>query len=190
MCLTPCRNFELPWLDDRSRCRIEVPKKHTPHRTCRKWCNSTGHWRPKSSHVADHLVKKQTNQQTRKTKKRQLLSWSVWHVSPLYHQRAACRAPSRPQHAKEELSCATAEEQNHRLKKISPSVCRGQCSESLHPTLLCCVTTCMVLPTVASISLCNVTSGVVSRVRHDTEKKGKNWPNLMQVEQLMQASVC
>ncbi|CAL8382234.1 male-specific lethal 1 homolog [Gadus morhua] len=28
--------FELPWLDDRSRCRIEVPKKHTPHRTCRK----------------------------------------------------------------------------------------------------------------------------------------------------------
>ncbi|KAK2820717.1 hypothetical protein Q5P01_023676 [Channa striata] len=29
-------NFELPWLDDRSRCRIEVPKKHTPHRTCRK----------------------------------------------------------------------------------------------------------------------------------------------------------
>lgn len=31
------RNFELPWLDDRSRCRIEVPKKHTPHRTCRKW---------------------------------------------------------------------------------------------------------------------------------------------------------
>lgn len=38
MCLTLCRNFELPWLDDRSRCRIEVPKKHTPHRTCRKWC--------------------------------------------------------------------------------------------------------------------------------------------------------
>ncbi|XP_034073473.1 male-specific lethal 1 homolog [Gymnodraco acuticeps] len=30
------QNFELPWLDDRSRCRIEVPKKHTPHRTCRK----------------------------------------------------------------------------------------------------------------------------------------------------------
>ncbi|XP_056152641.1 male-specific lethal 1 homolog [Lampris incognitus] len=30
------KNFELPWLDDRSRCRIEVPKKHTPHRTCRK----------------------------------------------------------------------------------------------------------------------------------------------------------
>ncbi|XP_037547185.1 male-specific lethal 1 homolog isoform X2 [Nematolebias whitei] len=29
-------NFDLPWLDDRSRCRIEVPKKHTPHRTCRK----------------------------------------------------------------------------------------------------------------------------------------------------------
>lgn len=30
------QNFELPWLDERSRCRIEVPKKHTPHRTCRK----------------------------------------------------------------------------------------------------------------------------------------------------------
>ncbi|XP_029311870.1 male-specific lethal 1 homolog isoform X2 [Cottoperca gobio] len=30
------QHFELPWLDDRSRCRIEVPKKHTPHRTCRK----------------------------------------------------------------------------------------------------------------------------------------------------------
>ncbi|KAM4624281.1 male-specific lethal 1 homolog isoform 2-T2 [Polymixia lowei] len=30
------QNFELPWLDDRSRCRIEVPKKQTPHRTCRK----------------------------------------------------------------------------------------------------------------------------------------------------------
>jgi male-specific lethal 1 len=30
------QNFDLPWLDDRSRCRIEVPKKHTPHRTCRK----------------------------------------------------------------------------------------------------------------------------------------------------------
>lgn len=29
-------NFELPWLDDKSRCRIEVPKKQTPHRTCRK----------------------------------------------------------------------------------------------------------------------------------------------------------
>ncbi|XP_061612738.1 male-specific lethal 1 homolog [Phyllopteryx taeniolatus] len=29
-------NFDLPWLDERSRCRIEVPKKHTPHRTCRK----------------------------------------------------------------------------------------------------------------------------------------------------------
>lgn len=37
----PFRNFELPWLDDRSRCRIEVPKKHTPHRTCRKWCDSS-----------------------------------------------------------------------------------------------------------------------------------------------------
>lgn len=33
--LTP-ENFELPWLDERSRCRIEVPKKQTPHRTCRK----------------------------------------------------------------------------------------------------------------------------------------------------------
>ncbi|KAJ7992230.1 hypothetical protein DPEC_G00276360 [Dallia pectoralis] len=30
------RNFDLPWLDERSRCRVEVPKKHTPHRTCRK----------------------------------------------------------------------------------------------------------------------------------------------------------
>uniref|UniRef100_A0A674CUD7 MSL complex subunit 1 n=1 Tax=Salmo trutta TaxID=8032 RepID=A0A674CUD7_SALTR len=30
------QNFDLPWLDERSRCRIEVPKKHTPHRTCRK----------------------------------------------------------------------------------------------------------------------------------------------------------
>ncbi|CDQ60174.1 male-specific lethal 1-like 1 isoform X1 [Oncorhynchus mykiss] len=28
------QNFDLPW--QRSRCRIEVPKKHTPHRTCRK----------------------------------------------------------------------------------------------------------------------------------------------------------
>ncbi|KAK6302037.1 hypothetical protein J4Q44_G00280900 [Coregonus suidteri] len=27
-------NFDLPW--QRSRCRIKVPKKHTPHRTCRK----------------------------------------------------------------------------------------------------------------------------------------------------------
>ncbi|XP_066522158.1 male-specific lethal 1 homolog [Hoplias malabaricus] len=33
--LTP-QNFELPWLDDRSRCRIENQKKQTPHRTCRK----------------------------------------------------------------------------------------------------------------------------------------------------------
>uniref|UniRef100_A0AAV2LHX5 PEHE domain-containing protein n=1 Tax=Knipowitschia caucasica TaxID=637954 RepID=A0AAV2LHX5_KNICA len=30
------QHFELPWLDDKSRCRIEVPKKQTPHRTCRK----------------------------------------------------------------------------------------------------------------------------------------------------------
>lgn len=30
------RNFELPWLDERSRCRLEVQKKQTPHRTCRK----------------------------------------------------------------------------------------------------------------------------------------------------------
>ncbi|KAG7492417.1 hypothetical protein MATL_G00014210 [Megalops atlanticus] len=30
------QNFELPWLDDRSRCRIEMQKKQTPHRTCRK----------------------------------------------------------------------------------------------------------------------------------------------------------
>uniref|UniRef100_H3AKQ8 MSL complex subunit 1 n=1 Tax=Latimeria chalumnae TaxID=7897 RepID=H3AKQ8_LATCH len=33
--LTP-QNFELPWLDERSRCRIEMQKKQTPHRTCRK----------------------------------------------------------------------------------------------------------------------------------------------------------
>ncbi|EDL16169.1 male-specific lethal 1 homolog isoform 1 [Mus musculus] len=30
------QNFELPWLDERSRCRLEIQKKHTPHRTCRK----------------------------------------------------------------------------------------------------------------------------------------------------------
>ncbi|KAK6473135.1 male-specific lethal 1-like protein isoform X1 [Huso huso] len=30
------QNFELPWLDQRSRCRIEMHKKQTPHRTCRK----------------------------------------------------------------------------------------------------------------------------------------------------------
>ncbi|XP_034762761.2 male-specific lethal 1 homolog isoform X2 [Acipenser ruthenus] len=30
------QNFELPWLDQRSRCRIEIQKKQTPHRTCRK----------------------------------------------------------------------------------------------------------------------------------------------------------
>ncbi|XP_041939730.1 male-specific lethal 1-like 1 [Alosa alosa] len=29
-------NFELPWLDDRSRCRVENQKKNTPHRNCRK----------------------------------------------------------------------------------------------------------------------------------------------------------
>ncbi|XP_062859850.1 male-specific lethal 1 homolog [Trichomycterus rosablanca] len=33
--LTP-QNFELPWLDEKSRCRIENQKKQTPHRTCRK----------------------------------------------------------------------------------------------------------------------------------------------------------
>lgn len=33
--LTP-QNFALPWLDERSRCRLEVQKKQTPHRTCRK----------------------------------------------------------------------------------------------------------------------------------------------------------
>ncbi|XP_077056884.1 male-specific lethal 1 homolog [Siphateles boraxobius] len=32
----PAQNFELPWLDERSRCRIENQKKQTPHRTCRK----------------------------------------------------------------------------------------------------------------------------------------------------------
>lgn len=30
------QNFDLPWLDERSRCRTEVTKKRTPHRTCRK----------------------------------------------------------------------------------------------------------------------------------------------------------
>ncbi|XP_053309629.1 male-specific lethal 1 homolog [Spea bombifrons] len=30
------QNFELPWLDERSRCRLEVQKKQTPHRTPRK----------------------------------------------------------------------------------------------------------------------------------------------------------
>ncbi|TRY55141.1 hypothetical protein DNTS_032639 [Danionella cerebrum] len=33
--LTP-KNFELPWLDEKSRSRVENPKKQTPHRTCRK----------------------------------------------------------------------------------------------------------------------------------------------------------
>ncbi|XP_073428705.1 male-specific lethal 1 homolog [Dendrobates tinctorius] len=33
--ITP-QSFELPWLDDRSRCRIEMQKKQTPHRTPRK----------------------------------------------------------------------------------------------------------------------------------------------------------
>ncbi|KAG8446738.1 hypothetical protein GDO86_014265 [Hymenochirus boettgeri] len=33
--ITP-QNFELPWLDDRSRCRLEMQKKQTPHRTPRK----------------------------------------------------------------------------------------------------------------------------------------------------------
>ncbi|KAL2078092.1 hypothetical protein ACEWY4_025777 [Coilia grayii] len=30
------QNFELPWLDDRSRCRVENQKKNAPHRNCRK----------------------------------------------------------------------------------------------------------------------------------------------------------
>lgn len=30
------QNFDLPWLDEHSRCRAEVTKKRTPHRTCRK----------------------------------------------------------------------------------------------------------------------------------------------------------
>uniref|UniRef100_A0A671LJC3 MSL complex subunit 1a n=1 Tax=Sinocyclocheilus anshuiensis TaxID=1608454 RepID=A0A671LJC3_9TELE len=30
------QNFDLPWLDERSRCRAEVTKKRTPHRTCHK----------------------------------------------------------------------------------------------------------------------------------------------------------
>ncbi|KAM3923793.1 male-specific lethal 1 homolog [Leptodactylus fuscus] len=33
--ITP-QSFELPWLDERSRCRIEMQKKQTPHRTPRK----------------------------------------------------------------------------------------------------------------------------------------------------------
>lgn len=191
MCLTPCRNFELPWLDDRSRCRIEVPKKHTPHRTCRKWCNSTGHWRPKNSHVAGHLVKKQTSQQTRKTKKRQLLSRSVWHVSPLYHQRAACRAPSRLQHAKEELSCATAEEQNHQLRNYLQVSVVGSAARAFIPLYRAVwphIWFCLQL----QVFHCAMwhqelwaASGMILK-----KKKGKNWPNLMQGEQLMQASVC
>lgn len=32
----PAQNFKLPWLDEKSRCRVENPKKQTPHRTCRK----------------------------------------------------------------------------------------------------------------------------------------------------------
>ncbi|XP_069762914.1 male-specific lethal 1 homolog isoform X2 [Narcine bancroftii] len=30
------QNFELPWLDERSRCRIDIQKKQTLHRMCRK----------------------------------------------------------------------------------------------------------------------------------------------------------
>ncbi|XP_072549581.1 male-specific lethal 1-like 1 [Salminus brasiliensis] len=30
------QNFDIPWLDERSRCRQELSKKKTPHRTCRK----------------------------------------------------------------------------------------------------------------------------------------------------------
>ncbi|KAK7175140.1 hypothetical protein R3I93_002135 [Phoxinus phoxinus] len=30
------QNFDLPWLDERSRFRAEMTKKRTPHRTCRK----------------------------------------------------------------------------------------------------------------------------------------------------------
>lgn len=30
------QNFEIPWLDERSRSRQEISKKKTPHRTCRK----------------------------------------------------------------------------------------------------------------------------------------------------------
>ncbi|XP_013920571.1 PREDICTED: male-specific lethal 1 homolog [Thamnophis sirtalis] len=30
------QNFELPWLDERSRCRLEMQEKKTPHRMCRK----------------------------------------------------------------------------------------------------------------------------------------------------------
>ncbi|XP_066515597.1 male-specific lethal 1-like 1 [Hoplias malabaricus] len=30
------QHFDIPWIDDRSRCRQELSKKKTPHRTCRK----------------------------------------------------------------------------------------------------------------------------------------------------------
>ncbi|KAG9264398.1 male-specific lethal 1-like 1 isoform X1 [Astyanax mexicanus] len=30
------QSFDIPWLDERSRCRQELSKKKTPHRTCRK----------------------------------------------------------------------------------------------------------------------------------------------------------
>lgn len=35
--LSSVRNFELPWLDEKSKGRVESQKKQTPHRTCRKW---------------------------------------------------------------------------------------------------------------------------------------------------------
>ncbi|XP_056325184.1 male-specific lethal 1 homolog isoform X2 [Danio aesculapii] len=34
--LSSVRNFELPWLDEKSKGRVENQKKQTPHRTCRK----------------------------------------------------------------------------------------------------------------------------------------------------------
>lgn len=77
MCLTLCRNFELPWLDDRSRCRIEVPKKHTPHRTCRKWCKSSGHRRPKTAASLVILYKRQITSK-KKTKIKRLVAFPVF----------------------------------------------------------------------------------------------------------------
>ncbi|KAI7797055.1 male-specific lethal 1-like 1 [Triplophysa rosa] len=32
----PAQNFELPWIEEKSKCRSENPKKQTPHRSCRK----------------------------------------------------------------------------------------------------------------------------------------------------------
>lgn len=32
----PAQNFELPWIEEKSKCRSENQKKQTPHRSCRK----------------------------------------------------------------------------------------------------------------------------------------------------------